>query len=249
MTYTYCANEGENYTAEYALDEITYTSFQGSPALPASRSVTFVYAPKDPADSRTRYSGGMALTSSLRLDQIQMLGPGDELVRSYSFSYTLGPTTNRTLLTQIEVCAGDGVCMPPTQLTYTSSAAGFKQLATTLPTPTSTLASPMLFDIDGDGLDDLVLPDTNKSLSTPANPITDWLVAHNAGASAAPSYFSSPALGLSEDWPMVANPTGPADPTLIQPELGTAIDYNQDGLTDVFLHDVWGVSPNWRANE
>src|SRR5262249_215927 len=123
---------------------------EGSPSLPASRAVTFVYASKDPADTRTRYSGGMALTSSLRLDQIQMLGPGDALVRSYAFAYGLGPTTNRTLLTQIQECAGDGVCKPPTRFTYTSSAPGFKQLPTTIPAPTSTLASPMLLDLDGD---------------------------------------------------------------------------------------------------
>src|SRR5215468_2255881 len=44
---------------------------------------------------------------------------------------------------------------------------------------------------------------------------------------------------------MVAMPRGPADPTSIQPELGTAMDYDQDGRTDVFLHDVYGSSNNW----
>src|SRR5262249_40129623 len=153
--------------------------------------------------------------------------------------------TSRTLLTQVEECAGDGACKPPTRFTYTSSAAGFKKRATNIPTPTSALASPLLADIDGDGLDDIVVGDTNKSLSTPVNPITDWLAARNQGRSASASTFSTPALGISEDWPMAANPTGPADPTQIQPELGTAIDYNQDGLMDVFLHDVWNASTNW----
>ena len=45
----------------------------------------------------------------------------------------------------------------------------------------------MLFDIDSDGLDDIVLPDTHPALSTPGNPITQWLVAHNDGASASPA--------------------------------------------------------------
>src|SRR5262249_3681113 len=31
----------------------------------------------------------------------------------------------------------------------------------------------------------------------------------------------------------------------IQPELGTVIDYNQDGRMDVFLHDVYGTSDTW----
>src|SRR5262249_49950370 len=100
-------------------------------------------------------------------------------------------------------------------------------------------------DIDHDGRDDLILPDTDKALSTPANPITNWLVAPNRGPSASPAYFSAPALALTEDWPMVASPSGPADPTQIQPELGTAIDYDDDGRADVFVHDVWDASPNW----
>ena len=249
MTYSYCfdAADGDAYTAEYALDEIQYTSFAGSPAVAASRAVAFVYGTKDPADVRTLYSGGMALQSSLQLEEVQMLGPGEALVRRYDFTYQLGPTTSRTLLSQVEECAGDGVCLPPTRFSYSSSAAGFTRLPTSLPAPTSTLSSPMVFDLDGDGLDDLVLPDTNKALSTPVNPITDWLVMHNQGAGVSPSYFAAPTLGLTEDWPMVANPSGPADPTMIQPELGTAIDYNQDGLTDVFLHDVWNTSVNWQV--
>src|SRR5262249_48361128 len=123
MSYAYCFNEVDDYTAEYAVDEIRYTSFGGSPSLDASRAVTFIYNKKDAADARTVYSGGMALQRSLRLDQIQMLGLEDTLVRSYDFTYALGPTTNRTLLTEVEECAGDGVCMPPTRFSYTHSKA------------------------------------------------------------------------------------------------------------------------------
>ena len=52
----------------------------------------------------------------------------------------------------------------------------------------------MLFDINRDGLDDLVVPDTNPALSTPQNPITQWLVAKNGGAAASPPYFAAPTL-------------------------------------------------------
>jgi hypothetical protein len=102
----------------------------------------------------------------------------------------------------------------------------------------------MLLDLDGDGLDDLVLPDTNQPLSTPTNPVTDWLVAKNRGASASPAYLASPTLALSEQWPMLANPTGPADPTMIQPELGTAIDYDLDGRAEI---DQPWCAPSWVA--
>ncbi|KYF96229.1 hypothetical protein BE20_04360 [Sorangium cellulosum] len=59
MTYAYCN------AAEYAVDEIGYTSFEGAPSLKPSRAVRFVYGI------------GMALQRSLRLAEIQMLGPGD----------------------------------------------------------------------------------------------------------------------------------------------------------------------------
>jgi hypothetical protein len=245
MSYSYCFADGGGFTAEYAIDQIEYTSFEGSTMLPASRAVQFVYGTKDPADVRFRFSGGMKLQSSLRLDEIQMVGPGNELVRRYALGYTLGPTTKRTLLAQIEECSSDGGCKPATHFQYKSSAPGFKRLPTSIPAPTSTRASPMLLDLDGSGFDSLVVGDTDKALSTPTNPIPQWLVAPNRGPNASPPYFSTVATALTEDWPMVAMPSGPADPASIQPEVGTAIDYDQDGLTDLLLHDVAGVSPNW----
>jgi hypothetical protein len=76
MTYAYCASAGDVLPAEVAIDEIRYTSFEGEPALEASRAVQFAYGTKDPADVRTLYSGGMELRSALRLEEIQMRGPG-----------------------------------------------------------------------------------------------------------------------------------------------------------------------------
>jgi hypothetical protein len=145
-------------------------------------------------------------------------------------------------MTQVEECAGDGVCKPPTRFQYTSRAAGFKKLATSLAKPTADRASPMLLDLDGDGLDDLLVPDTNKVLSTPSNPITDWLVARNRGASASPPYLSSSELAFSEDSPVITDPLEPADPTVLQPDLGTALDYDQDGRMEI---DQPWCAPSW----
>lgn len=41
---------------------------------------------------------------------------------------------------------------------------------------------------------------------------------------------------------MVANPSGPSDPTTLQPELGTPIDYNQDGRMEI---DQPWCAPSW----
>ena len=46
---------------------------------------------------------------------------------------------------------------------------------------------------------------------------------------------------------MVANPSVPADPTHLQPEVGTALDYDQDGRTDILLHDVYDTRHNWQV--
>ncbi|NUQ79926.1 MAG: VCBS repeat-containing protein [Polyangiaceae bacterium] len=181
----------------------------------------------------------MAFQSSLRLEEIQMIGPGNELVRRYPFTYELSPTTNRTLLTQVEECAGD-VCKPPTRFQYKSDPAGFERINTSIAAPTSKRASPVLMDISGDGLVDLVVPDTNPALSTPQNPITEWRVAKNLGEDASPPFFANPKLAFLQQWPMVADPVEPADPSLVQPELGTVFDYDQNGRADVLLHDVAG---------
>ncbi|WP_437727730.1 RHS repeat-associated core domain-containing protein [Sorangium sp. So ce861] len=246
VTYDYCsADAEEGFTAEYAIDEIRYTSFEGEPALAPSRAVRFVYETREPADVRTHYAGGMALQRSLRLDEIQMLGADDALVRRYGFTYEISEATKRTLLTQVEECAGDGMCKPPTRFQYSRGEAGFRRIATGIAAPTSRKASPMLFDIDGDGLDDLVVPDVVAGLSTPESPITGWLVARNRRPSGSAAPFAPATLALLEDWVVIADPHGSSDPELLQPELGTALDYNQDGRTDVFLHDVHDTGNTW----
>ncbi|XXU32019.1 RHS repeat-associated core domain-containing protein [Sorangium sp. So ce887] len=248
MTYDYClADAEEGFTAEYALDEIRYTSFEGAPELEPSRAVRFVYTTKEPGGVRAHYAGGMELQSALRLDEIQMLGPDDTLVRRYGLTYEASETTRRTLLTEVEECAGDGVCKPPTRFQYSRGETGFQQIATDVARPTSRKASPMLLDIDGDGLDDLVLPDTVAGLSTPRNPITGWLVARNRGPGAAVPYPEPATLALFEDWPVVDPSFEAADPAFLQPELGTAIDYNQDHRMDVLLHDVHDATDTWHV--
>ncbi|WP_437734434.1 RHS repeat-associated core domain-containing protein [Sorangium sp. So ce1335] len=248
MTYAYCVAEAEDgHAAEYAVDEIRYTGFEGTPSLAPSRAVRFVYGTKDPAAVATGYSGGMALQRSLRLDEIQMLGPGDTLVRRYGFGYELSPATRRTLLTQIEECASDGVCKPATRFRYNRATPGFKRITTDIDKPVSERASPMVFDVDSDGRDDLVIPDILAGFSTPSNPITAWWTARNLGPRASPSLLAPAELAFLQEWSMVADPSGPADPALLQPELGTVLDYDDDGRADILIHDVYGSEVTWHV--
>ncbi len=82
----------------------------------------------------------------------------------YELGYQQSPTTGRTLLTEVKECGGNGICKPPTHFQYKSDAPGFERIKTAIAAPTSTRASPMLVDINGDGLDDLMIPDTNPAL-------------------------------------------------------------------------------------
>jgi hypothetical protein len=50
MTYGYCFAEADGYTAEYAVDEIKYTQFEGDASVEATRAVAFVYGVKEDRD-------------------------------------------------------------------------------------------------------------------------------------------------------------------------------------------------------
>ncbi|MEZ4298873.1 MAG: RHS repeat-associated core domain-containing protein [Polyangiaceae bacterium] len=258
MTYGYCFAEAEGHTAEFALDEIRYTSFEGASPVEGSRAVKLVYEARGAEEVRLSFSGGMALQRSLRLRAIELVGPGEALVRRVGMEYAASPVSRRTLLSRVEECAADGACRPATRFFWgqggggtngeSDSASGngpFSDRATKLKGPTARGASPMLLDVDGDGLDDLLIGDTDPALTTPQNPITQWLFAHNRGPSKGGLGIFQ--LALSQDDIEVANPTAPADPAQIQPELGTVIDYNQDGRQDVLLHDVSGQTTTWRV--
>ncbi len=235
MSYGYCfAESDDGFTAEYALDEINYTGFGGEEG---TRVVSFVYGTKEPDDVRRIYTGKMALQSALRLDEVQT-HVNNELVRRYEFSYEQSETTGRTRLTSVQECGADGGCKPETRFQYGHAVRGFDEFATTTPAPISKLSSPMLADFNGDGLDDLLTPDTT-AISTPDNPITEWRIAQNQG-----NALAIPKVALLQEWSVVQDPQGPAEPSQMQPELGTAIDYDQDGRMDVLLHDVYGSKNN-----
>src|SRR4051812_5851499 len=68
---------------------------------------------------------------------------------------------------------------------------------------------------------------------------------HGRGAlPARPLSSPPPGRPLPRGGSTVAAPPGPADPAVIQPDLGTTIDYDQNGKSDVYLHDVYGSRDN-----
>jgi len=105
----------------------------------------------------------------------------------------------------------------------------------------------MMLDVTGDGLDDLVVPTVPWNAATHSeSPTTDWTITPNRGVSppAGAKFFQSPVVAYSEDHNDIDNdPVLQQQPDLkVQPDYGTPIDYNQDGLTDVLVHNVHGTA-------
>src|SRR4051812_7283139 len=241
------------YTAEFAPLSISYT---GHPTVTATRQVSFVYDTKAPTDVRTHYDRGAPLQNTMRLKSI-LMSEGITTLRTYNFSYGLGQNTHRTLLDQVEECSAPipcqpnqlcpSVCKPPTTFTWSSAPLGFSPpVATLLPVPESHQASVIPTDVTGDGIPELVVPDLPAPGDTqfaPNPPL--WKVALNAGplppdAGHSPYFLSPFAIAANEPLPPPANPGSP-----VAPELGTSMDYNGDGLSDILLYDIHGQHKNW----
>jgi hypothetical protein len=152
---------------------VSYDSAAGDGPLGVGFSVAGLSAisrcPKNMADDGEIAAvqdafGDPLCLDGLRLNRIAMLAPQPALVREYLFSYTAGAATGRALLDQIQECAADGACKPPTRfLWHTGGSPGFMTLPTTIQAPQSPRGSLMTLDMTGDGLDDLVLTDVDMT--------------------------------------------------------------------------------------
>lgn len=238
VTYENDIDADDGHTKQHAPAKIAYVD-PGDAA--SSRAVWFDYEKKDARDQRILHAGGVRLESSWLLGRIRMVGPHESAVREYRFGYGKNETaTHRTLLQQIEECGADGVCKPPMRFTWHHGVPGWTQQPTHIAVPDSPSGGAMFMDVTGDGLDDLVTSDQNVPFSPGGYDglvLTDWEVAVNAGASAS-AWLSTPAL-WAEDGHFGDYTSG------FQPEVGTPIDYDQDGLMDVFVHDVYGAFTSW----
>ncbi len=240
------------YTTEYAPSRISYTGHQNT--LP-SRAVKFNYGSKASTDVRKLFAGGMELKSSRQLMSVEMLGPGNALVRKYSFAYGAGLGTGRTILNEIKECAANAICKPPTTFTWYPGGAAFQVGvgATPILVPQSQMSAPMMMDVTGDGLDDLVVPEVpwDSGMDVPR---TDWTVAQNFGppnvGGSGSTYFQSTVVAYSENHNDPDNdPIGSQQPDMkVQPDYGTPIDYNQDGKMDILVHNVHGTALSFPNN-
>jgi RHS repeat-associated protein len=234
----------DGHTTESVPLRINYT---GNRSVLPSRMVEFTYEPRAASDIRTLFAGGAALTLSRQLKTISMLGPERALVREYRFAYKTGVGTGRTVLRNIKECVAEDTCKPRTTFDWYGGSPGFERIPTPIEVPQSQLVAPMMLDVTGDGLDDLVVPTVPWNAASHSEaPTTDWTITPNRGLSpnSGEWFFQSPVVAYSEDHNDSAN-----DPILqqlpdlkVQPDYGTPIDYNDDGLMDILVHNVHGTA-------
>lgn len=119
--------------------------------------IAFNYVTDNDDGTEIRYrAGGITLNNNLltRLDIKRIDVPKN--LRSYSFSYTAAPTTNRSRLTSIQECSDAQLtsCLSPTTVTYQNGTAGISATKTTIVSNSSSVKG--FHDINGDGRQDLI---------------------------------------------------------------------------------------------
>jgi len=120
---------GDTGSAAQLPDTITYTTCAaGFPCLygtAAERQINFVYTVPGGSNARTdylsRWVAGLNAGVGLRLARIEELNrdaDGLNLVRSYAFGYDTSAATERSRLTSVLLCDGQGACLPSTQFEW-----------------------------------------------------------------------------------------------------------------------------------
>ncbi|UTD30596.1 hypothetical protein DB459_21285 [Bradyrhizobium sp. WD16] len=113
VSYTNDAANGQYYPIE-----INYTGNAAAGIAPFNK-VQFVYVSR--SDVVPQYIGGSGFRTSVRLTNIRSYAAG-ALVYDYALSYEQSPSTQRSRLTSVRACGGDGSCLPATSFGWQGQA-------------------------------------------------------------------------------------------------------------------------------
>ncbi|MEM6650227.1 MAG: FG-GAP-like repeat-containing protein, partial [Pseudomonadota bacterium] len=117
VTYNTSQSTGESFPTR-----IDYTGNDGESLSPYN-SVRFNY--ENRSDDSTRYLAGSKLSLTKRLKTIKTYA-GSTIVKQYKLNYSQSSSTDRSLLKDIELCAGaSGPCLPKTVFDFSQSTFGF----------------------------------------------------------------------------------------------------------------------------
>jgi hypothetical protein len=154
MSVKYTTDHGYLYPSE-----IDYTGYQPTGDAGADK-ITFDY--ENRPDQTTSYALGPQQSRQLRLSRVSNYANGN-LVRRYSISYTQSPTTNRSLISAIDIVGDDDTTsLHARSYAYQTGAVNFLSTGPSQPFPVSTYDSnghdtgTRFSDVDGDGFMDVV---------------------------------------------------------------------------------------------
>ena len=150
VTYTNDAANGQAYPIE-----VDYTGNSSAGLVPYNK-IQFVYEARP--DVAPQYQAGSLIRTAVRLTDIRTFA-GASLVGDYKLSYSLSGATRRSLLGSIQLCGGDGSCLPTSTVSWTSGGNGAFAAVSQLVNgflgfPPNANWTPVVGDFNGDGKTD-----------------------------------------------------------------------------------------------
>ena len=97
---------------------IEFPATVATSSVALQNSIQFVYESRP--DVEVSYRSGLRLRTSVRLKEIRAYH-ADTLANVYKLAYDQEPATDRSRLTSVVECAGDGSCFPATMIAYASA--------------------------------------------------------------------------------------------------------------------------------
>jgi YD repeat-containing protein len=241
-TYTNDTDLVDGHTVTHAPLRIDYTDHPSAPATRSIRFKTFAWNAHPYG-----YTGGVHTGRMMRINRIEMYGPGDTPVRTYAFGYDESWSTGRARLVSAVECAGlgDGACKPPTRFGWLDATPGFTKITTDITHPSYDNDRSYYWlatDLDGDGLDDLTITRASNPLAS--DPVTgdheEWLTALSTGQG-----FGPLQLGFTTARPEKAVNPGDSEPGALAHFNIVPHPYDIEGHTGLLYNDPVGYTPRW----
>jgi hypothetical protein len=220
--------KGNYFTVSYTNDtvngqaypiEINYTG-NATAGLAPYNKVQFVYASR--SDIISAYHAGSLSQTTVRLTNVKAYASAS-LVANYGLTYEQGVATSRSRLKTVTLCAGDGACLPATNLSWQDGGVAFESpmggLFNNWNWGTNTF-SPVVGDVNGDGKADVVM-----LAPTAGGLFVYTLLSNGNGTYAIVAGNGSTALFDSSNW------------TVYSPTVG---DVNGDGKADIVFAAATG---------